>query len=474
MFNFNYISLFSSAGIGCFDLKKLGFDCLATNELLPQRLNIQKINGKCSDPNGYILGSIEDPTVYNKLIEIVDKKKKELGKIDFLFATPPCQGMSVANHKKNSRDLNRNSLVVKSVEIVQELRPNVFVFENVQSFLKTFCVVGNKNLQIGEMINIHLGEIYNIEASVINFKNHGINSSRTRTLVIGTRKELNLPSPCQLFPEKTEPKNLEELIGNLPRLSKMGEISDDPLHSFREYSSNMRIWIKNTPEGKSAFDNLDENHRPHQVIDGELVENKNLNGDKYKRQSWKKSAPCIHTRNDILSSQNTIHPQDDRVFSIRELMILMNIPEDFKWFEDDLTTIKNLPLEEKRKYLSKFELTIRHCIGEAVPTKIFTLIASNYITLIKNSSRRTWINSLEFIYQLRGINKVIYYSDDIEVKMYLNFIRILNKKVEIIEVSKNQKIDFFDYVIVQSKTKSEDFSISLPTFKSFSRQLSFL
>jgi DNA (cytosine-5)-methyltransferase 1 len=25
-----------------------------------------------------------------------------------------------------------------------------------------------------------------------------------------------------------------------------------------------------------------------------------------------KVAPCIHTRNDILSSQNTVHPVDDR------------------------------------------------------------------------------------------------------------------------------------------------------------------
>jgi DNA (cytosine-5)-methyltransferase 1 len=43
------------------------------------------------------------------------------------------------------------------------------------------------------------------------------------------------------------------------------------------------------------------------------------NGDKYKRQYWNKVAPCIHTRNDILSSQNTVHPVDDRVFSIRIL-----------------------------------------------------------------------------------------------------------------------------------------------------------
>lgn len=39
-----YISLFSSAGVGCFGFKQNGFECIATNELIERRLNIQKIN----------------------------------------------------------------------------------------------------------------------------------------------------------------------------------------------------------------------------------------------------------------------------------------------------------------------------------------------------------------------------------------------------------------------------------------------
>jgi hypothetical protein len=39
------------------------------------------------------------------------------------------------------------------------------------------------------------------------------------------------------------------------------------------------------------------------------VPNVNKNGDKYKRQEWDKPAPCIHTRNDIMASQNTVHPE---------------------------------------------------------------------------------------------------------------------------------------------------------------------
>ena len=39
-----YISLFSSAGIGCYGFKLEGFECVATNELIERRLNIQKFS----------------------------------------------------------------------------------------------------------------------------------------------------------------------------------------------------------------------------------------------------------------------------------------------------------------------------------------------------------------------------------------------------------------------------------------------
>lgn len=33
-----YISLFSSAGVGCYGFKQNGFECIATNEILTKRL----------------------------------------------------------------------------------------------------------------------------------------------------------------------------------------------------------------------------------------------------------------------------------------------------------------------------------------------------------------------------------------------------------------------------------------------------
>ena len=49
-----YISLFSSAGVGCYGFKLNGFECIATNELLTKRLKIQAFNNKCKYDSGLL------------------------------------------------------------------------------------------------------------------------------------------------------------------------------------------------------------------------------------------------------------------------------------------------------------------------------------------------------------------------------------------------------------------------------------
>lgn len=64
-----YISLFSSAGIGCFGFKENGFECIATNELLSKRLKIQTYNNKCKYDTGYISGDITQNSIKAKLFK---------------------------------------------------------------------------------------------------------------------------------------------------------------------------------------------------------------------------------------------------------------------------------------------------------------------------------------------------------------------------------------------------------------------
>lgn len=387
----NYISLFSSAGVGCFGFKEEGFDGIATSELIERRLNVQKINNKCKYDEGYILGDITQDEIKQQLFDAINnfKEKENVDEVDVIIFTPPCQGMSVANHKKNDGTIEKNSLVVESLEIVKEIKPKFFVSENVRAFMNTKCIDHDVEKKISKAFKDWLSKDYLYEEKIINFKDYGANSSRPRSLAIGVRRDLiNKVHPLDLFPEEEEPKNLIDVIGDLPSLKEMGEIDpNDIYHNFKEYREDMRDWISDISEGESAFDNEDINKRPHKVVDGKVIPNVQKNSDKYTRQCWDKVAPCIHTRNDILASQNTVHPVDDRVFSIRELMLMMNIPDNFKWVEESEEELNQLSLEEKQEFLKKNEINIRQCIGEAVPTVIMQKIARNIKDVILNGKK---------------------------------------------------------------------------------------
>ncbi|MCK5459552.1 DNA cytosine methyltransferase [Candidatus Parcubacteria bacterium] len=425
--NLNYISLFSSAGVGCYGFKLENFNCIATNEIIERRLQIQKNNNKCKYESGYISGDIRDKNVVKNIFMEIEywKENDNIKDIDVLMATPPCQGISVANHKKKN-EKRRNSLIVESIKLTKDIKPKFFIFENVRSFLNATCTdLDSKDKKISKAIEFNLGGNYNILSKVINFKEYGNNSSRTRTIVIGTRKDLMDITPYDIFPKRKEGRTLKELIGHLPSLATMGQISDNDIyHNFKKYSSHMLDWIKDIKEGQTAFENDDPKKRPHKVVNGEIICNQNKNGDKYTRCFWNKIGPCVHTRNDILSSQATIHPTDNRVFSIRELMLLMTIPKNFKWIDNDLENLNKLSTEEKIRLLSKEEINIRQSIGEAVPTEIFRQIAERIKNKLNNN------------FDKRKIKKLIQEENLFSIDNLINFVKRNKNKYSLPEILK--------------------------------------
>ncbi len=373
-----YISLFSGAGVGCYGFKENNFECIATSELIKNRIEIQKYNKKCKYESGYICGDITCDELQNKIYEEINrwKKNEELKDVDVVIATPPCQGMSTANYKKNNEQ-KRNSLVVEAIKIINEIRPKIFVFENVRAFMTTLCTdLNGENIKIGDAINKHLDNYYNIEYKVVNFKDYGVASSRPRTLVIGTRKDQDYMSPLNLFPLPQKQITLREAIGDLLELKDPKDFdANDIYHSFRLYDSYMREWICDLKEGESAFNNPDEK-KPYKIVNGKKVLLKSGHlGNKFRRLYWDKPCACITTRNDQLAAMDTIHPRDDRVLSIRELMRVMSIPDTFKWVSENVKS-KEI-LKNRTDFMKKNELNIRRCIGEAVPTRIMEKIAEN-------------------------------------------------------------------------------------------------
>jgi len=459
---YTYISLFSSAGVGCYGFKQEGFECVATNELLERRLAVQKYNSKCKYDSGYILGDITADEVKQNLFGEIElwRKNERLQEIDVVIATPPCQGMSVANHKKAENEIVRNSLIVESIKIIADIRPKIFIFENVPIFVKTLCTDTDGNERpIGEAIERNLGNSYSIYSQVLNFKDYGACSSRSRTLVIAVRKDFaDCFSPIELFPTVERERTLREVIGLMKSLTIFGEIDDEDIyHNFRMYPEKMRGWISNLAEGQSSFDNKDINRIPHRIINGEFVVNQRKNGDKYRRQFWDKVGPCVHTRNDQMASQNTVHPTDDRVFSIRELMCMMTVPKDFRWTDMDTDEINAFSDIEKRAFLKKHEMNIRQSLGEAVPTGIFRSIATKIRSELSKPQLKD--NDIKTIIKDCGLNSaqtLIAFVRDNPLKLG---VAALSRIVELANAKRAEQEAYFT-----NKTLITEMIKSLPDF----------
>ena len=108
----NYISLFSSAGVGCYGFNQENFKCIATCEIDPKRIEIQKNNQICQNPEQYITGDIQETQIQDRIFNNVRvyKEKNNIKDLTLLIATPPCQGISVTKHKKKNK-IKKNSLI---------------------------------------------------------------------------------------------------------------------------------------------------------------------------------------------------------------------------------------------------------------------------------------------------------------------------------------------------------------------------
>ncbi|MFP6030332.1 DNA cytosine methyltransferase [Helicobacter pylori] len=398
-----YVSLFSGAGVGCYGLLEEGFECVATNEILEKRLNIQRINRKCKFDESYISGDIKKPETKEKILKQIRFYSKKFGndRVDLVVATPPCQGMSVANHKKKNDEIKRNSLVVESVDLIKQIKPRFFILENVPSFYKTGCIDKNDNLlEIGSMIEQNLSGDYMLYDEVINFKNFGANSSRTRTLVIGVCKEFkDFTSALEFFPDFKQEKTLKEVIGSLKPLAWGEYDSTDFYHSFRTYPKHMQEWIKDLKEGQSAFENVQDaisdlaylrsnegafesdylnpiqssyqalmrkdspklynhqatNHSQAALEKLKLINKeqgkeclpKNLHGKQqfkstWGRLNWNKVSPTIDTRFDTPSNGTNSHPELHRSITPREAARIQSFNDNYIFYGNKTSVCKQI------------------------------------------------------------------------------------------------------------------------------------
>ena len=334
------VSLFAGAGIGETYLSHIGVDIVVAKEILPKRADLyRKLYPNCE----MVCGDFTDKAVYD---DVVRKAKG----VEFMIASPPCQGMSVAGKNRHQDTIlkdNRNYLITYVFSAIKELKPKYVLIENVPMLLKIKLPYKNSMQTILEILKDMFAEKYDIDGSVIDSSDLGVPQTRLRAII-----KMCIKSDEWEWPQPDKKKvTVREAIGYLPSLES-GERSNIKWHFARKHDKNNVVWMKHTPTGQTAFSN--EVYYP-QKKDGRRIRGYNSS---YRRIKWDEPAPTITIRNDCIASQRNVHPgrlledgtySDARALTPLELMILNSLPVD--WGVPDDTP----------------EILIRQVIGESIP-----------------------------------------------------------------------------------------------------------
>lgn len=344
------LSLFASAGIAEMNLGKY-INFVLGNELLPIRSRVYQYWHPQTE---MICGDITNDEIKKSIISKSIEKK-----VDFILATPPCQGVSlIGKNKRNDQFINdpRNFLIFHALEIVDIIQPNVVVIENVDRFAKMFFPYENGMLNIEAILRKKYNGVYNINAGIYNAADYGVPQARKRLIIVMYKDGYSFTPP-----KKQKQITVEEAIGHLPSLES-GQSSSLKNHNARTHTPEHIAYMQHTPTGKSAFQNKE--HYPKKP-DGTRITGYPYT---YKRIDWNKPAPTITMRSDTVSSTHTVHPgrllpnglySDARVMTLRELFILSSIDPEI-----------DIP-----DFASHSQ--IRHMIGEAVPPLLMENICKN-------------------------------------------------------------------------------------------------
>ena len=370
------VCLFSSAGIGELGIEAAGIHIVAANELIPYRVALYRENF-----NSDVVYEGDIRSVKGEVISAA-KVRSEGEDIFLVYATPPCQGMSSNGMGKLKSEVTqgrravedeRNRLIIPTVDVLTELRPLWVLLENVPGMRNTeIRVEENVHENIIDYVQRRLGPEYVGCAEVVACQDYGIPQKRKRLITIFTRdprgKEYFQSNGQTFFPKKMrEPlKTLRDAIAHLPQLeAKAGKNSDLDFH-HQHYVPVMNPrkfwWVEHTKQGDTAFNNQcvkpgcgfkgTPGHQdiliagkwvsskeipihcakcgsllPRPTVDAEDGKPRLLKGfhSAYRRMLWDEPATTL-TQNFIYeASDNKVHPEQNRVLSIYEAIILQTI-----------------------------------------------------------------------------------------------------------------------------------------------------
>jgi len=372
------LSLFSNAGIAEAYFEKIGVEVVLANELLEERAKFYKHLYPHAD---MVAGDITCDSVRAEIV----RKAKKLA-VDFVIATPPCQGMS--RHGKRDAFDERNQLIYYAIDVIKKVQPKFVLLENVPRQLVTQIDHKGKRVLIPEYIKEELEPKYRISPETIfNSADFGVPQSRKRCIFRMVRRDVSVEwdSPKPVGRAIT----LKDAIGDLPSLDPLVREEDGrkffpdferkrraglevskwhypPIHGWKHVN-----WMLHTPSGRTAFEN--------KIFYPQKDGGKPISGriSTYKRFAWNKPANTITQNNGVISSAICVHPgrllkddgtekgriySDPRTLTIYELLLVSSLPPTW-----------NIPEWASEKL-------IRNVIGEGIPPLLVRRILDGLVS----------------------------------------------------------------------------------------------
>lgn len=259
-----------------------------------------------------------------------------------VFGGPPCQGFSLSNTKTRNENNKNNFLFLEFVRFVQKLKPDWFLFENVEG-ITTF----NKGRTVLEIKECFKKIGYETSEEVLYASDYGVPQHRNRFFMVGNRLGIDFS-----FPEKNVTKvNVRDAIADLPNLKNGANFAELPYKKeLNEVSSYARRMRRNSKIAAQNFvsKNMDyvierykyiKHGENWKAIPDHLMTNyanvANCHSGIYKRLD--PSLPSVVISN--YRKNMLIHPYQDRGLSVREAARLQSFPDHFI-FEGSLMHIQ--------------------------------------------------------------------------------------------------------------------------------------
>ncbi len=268
-----------------------------------------------------IYGDITDPEVKKNII--FESKKLN---VNMIIGGPPCQGFSLKGKQLGLKD-PRNFLFLEYIDIVKELKPEVFVIENVKNLLNA-----SQGYFIREIVDSFTKLGYIVNFGYVNAKDFGIPQNRERTIIIGSlSRSISLPGKLN---KKTI--TVRDAISDLWYLNS-GEGSEVSDYINAPQSNYQRLL-----RGKKLYNHVATNHSKTALEKLRMIP---PGGDKsfipaelrgkqkfsttWSRLVWDEISPTIDTRFDTPSNGKNSHPVLDRAITPREAARIQSFSDDF-------------------------------------------------------------------------------------------------------------------------------------------------